>query len=199
MSARRGADGADPTGRAVVGTGPGAVLRPWTVDDAPALRAAVAGDADLARQTGGADLSTNEAAAAYVRRHLVPRGPRSYAFAVTVDGLVVGDVGIGAVDEVHATAWVSYWLAATHRGRGLAVAALVGASSWAVRELGTFRLELGHRVNNPASCRVATRAGYPAEGIERAKLRYGAERFDVETHARLATDPAPGVAGLPVR
>jgi len=58
---------------------------------------------------------------------------------------------------------------------------------------------LGHRVNNPASCRVATRAGYPAEGVERAKLRYGDERFDVETHARLATDPAPEVVGLPVR
>ncbi|MCG7286924.1 GNAT family N-acetyltransferase [Cellulomonas sp. ACRRI] len=175
------------------------MLRPWTVDDAPALRAAVAGDADLVRQTGGADLSTDAAAAAHIRRHLAPHGPRSYALAVAVDGLAVGNVGIGAVDEVHATAWVSYWLAATHRGRGLAVAALVGASSWAVRELGTFRLELGHRVNNPASCRVATRAGYPAEGVERAKLRYGAEWFDVETHARLATDPAPGVAGLPVR
>lgn len=54
-------------------------------------------------------------------------------------------------------------------------------------------------MNNPASCRVATRAGYPAEGVERAKLRYGDERFDVETHARLATDPAPAVVGLPVR
>ncbi|OUE31259.1 hypothetical protein BFL35_05940 [Clavibacter michiganensis] len=50
---------------------------------------------------------------------------------------------------------------------------------------------------NPASCRVATRAGFAAEGIERAKLRYGDERFDVETHARLATDPPPAV--LPLR
>lgn len=176
-----------------------AELRPWTPADAPALRAAVTGDPDLARQTGGADLSTDAAAAEHIRRHLAPRGPRSYAFAVAVDGRAVGNVGIGAVDDVHATAWVSYWLAAEHRGRGLAAAALVGASAWAVRELGTFRLELGHRVNNPASCRVATRAGYPAEGVERAKLRYGDRRFDVETHARLATDPAPAVAGLPVR
>jgi ribosomal-protein-alanine N-acetyltransferase len=118
---------------------------------------------------------------------------------VTVDGLAVGNVGIGAVEHVHGTAWVSYWLAAEHRGRGLAAAALAGASAWAVQELGTFRLELGHRVNNPASCRVATRAGYLAEGVERAKLRYGSERFDVETHARLATDPAPAVTPVPVR
>jgi len=176
-----------------------AELRPWTPADASALRAAVAADPDLVRQTGGADLSTDGAAAEHIRRHLAPRGPRSYAFAVAVDGVPVGSVGIGAVDDVHATAWLSYWLAAGARGRGLAAAALVGASAWAVRELGTFRLELGHRVNNPASCRVATRAGYPPEGIERAKLRYAGERFDVETHARLATDPAPAVVGLPVR
>lgn len=61
---------------------------------------------------------------------------------------------------------------------------------------GLFRLELGHRVNNPASCVVAERAGFIAEGVERAKLKYGDERFDVELHARLATDPEPKHMGL---
>ncbi|RIJ14589.1 N-acetyltransferase, partial [Clavibacter nebraskensis] len=77
-----------------------------------------------------------------------------------------------------------------------ATRALAGAAAWGFAD-GLFRLELGHRVNNPASCRVATRSGFAAEGIERAKLRYGDERFDVETHARLATDPATAVVPLP--
>ncbi|WP_258174795.1 hypothetical protein [Nesterenkonia sandarakina] len=34
-------------------------------------------------------------------------------------------------------------------------------------------------------------------GIERAKLRYGEQRFDVETHARLATDPTPITNWMP--
>jgi RimJ/RimL family protein N-acetyltransferase len=51
-----------------------------------------------------------------------------------------------------------------------------------------FRLELGHRVNNPASCRVASRAGFAVEGLERQKLLYDGVRYDVELHARLATD-----------
>jgi RimJ/RimL family protein N-acetyltransferase len=54
-------------------------------------------------------------------------------------------------------------------------------------------------LNNPASCRVATIAGFRAEGVERQKLRYGSERFDVETHARLATDPVPDLPGFEVR
>ncbi|WP_235994945.1 GNAT family N-acetyltransferase [Nonomuraea montanisoli] len=53
---------------------------------------------------------------------------------------------------------------------------------------GLFRLELGHRVDNPASCRVAAKAGFLAEGIERGKLVYDGVRHDVERHARLATD-----------
>jgi hypothetical protein len=39
--------------------------------------------------------------------------------------------------------------------------------------------------------RVATSAGFLVEGLERQKLKYGDERFDVELHSRLATDPEP--------
>ncbi|MFJ9325751.1 hypothetical protein ACIRPN_14765 [Streptomyces sp. NPDC101230] len=49
-------------------------------------------------------------------------------------------------------------------------------------------LLLGHRTGNPASCGVAVRAGFAAEGIERAELRYGGVRCDVERHDRLAGD-----------
>lgn len=40
---------------------------------------------------------------------------------------------------------------------------------------------------------MATAAGFRAEGIEWEKLRYGNARYDVETHARLASDPAPAM------
>lgn len=61
-------------------------------------------------------------------------------------------------------------------------------AEWAFAERGLFRLELGHRTNNLASCKVALRAGFAAEGIERGKLVYDGVRHDVERHARLATD-----------
>lgn len=89
-----------------------------------------------------------------------------------------------------------YWVAAQHQRRGLATRGLATVAHWAFEQLDLFRLELGHRVNNPASCAVATKAGFAFEGIERAKLRYGNERFDVELHARLASDPVPSVSLL---
>jgi len=174
---------------------PGPHLRPWVRADAPALRDAFLTTPDLMTQLGGADLSTVVAAEAHIAGPLAADDAHR-AWAIVDGGVAVGSVGVSAIDRRHDTAWLHYWLAGSGRGRGLATRALAGAASWAFAE-GLFRLELGHRVNNPASCRVATRAGFAAEGIERAKLRYGDERFDVETHARLATDPPPAVAPLP--
>lgn len=70
----------------------------------------------------------------------------------------------------------------------MATAGARALADWAFQDLGLFRLELGHRTNNPASCRVATEAGFAVEGLERSKPRYGPTRYDVELHARLATD-----------
>lgn len=172
-----------------------AVLRAWTVGDATALREAVHTTPDLQRQFGDTDLDSLEAVRAYIVHALGARATRR-TWAIDIDGQAVGSVAVSSIDDRHDTAWVSYWLVPDARGRGLATRALAAVSQWAFAH-GTHRLELGHRTENPESCRVATRAGFAVEGIERKKLRYGDDRFDVERHARLATDPAPGIPPLP--
>jgi RimJ/RimL family protein N-acetyltransferase len=62
---------------------------------------------------------------------------------------------------------------------------------WAFDNAGLFRLELGHRVNNTASCAVARAAGFVVEGHQRQKSEYDGVRYDVELHARLVTDMEP--------
>ncbi|MFZ8757739.1 GNAT family N-acetyltransferase [Microbacterium sp. HMH0099] len=170
------------------------VLRPWNRDDAPALSRAARNATDLSVQFGGADLSTRAAAAAFIDRSL-RFDEQDKNWAVVADDVAVGNVGASAIEFRHGTAWMHYWLSSAARGRGYATSALVSVSDRAFAD-GLHRLELGHRVNNPASCRVATAAGFRAEGIEREKLRYGTARYDVETHARLATDPAPHAAAV---
>lgn len=168
------------------------LLRPWRASDAPDLLLACTTTPDLATQLPTAETTTVEAARAVIADHLTP-GDTYRPWALEVDGAVVGTVALSALETRHGTGWASYWLASAGRGRGHASAALAAAAAWAF-ERDFFRLELGHRVNNPASCGVATRAGFVAEGVERAKLRYGDERYDVETHARLATDPYPDLS-----
>ncbi|PWI11286.1 GNAT family N-acetyltransferase [Streptomyces sp. NWU339] len=79
----------------------------------------------------------------------------------------------------------------TARGRGTASRACRAVARWAFEDAELFRLELGHRVNDPASCKVARAVGFVVEGRQRQKLEYDGVRYDVELHARLATDTEP--------
>ncbi|MCQ1947047.1 GNAT family N-acetyltransferase [Arthrobacter sp. zg-Y1116] len=173
------------------------LLRAWTQADAPSLHAAFAADPGIEHQLG-CRLDDVGQAARYLQTALAD-SPQRRSFAVDMGGTAVGNIGISAIDMRHQTAWVSYWLAPSARGHSLASRGVAAAAAWALGDGGLFRLELGHRTNNPASCRVALNAGFRPEGIERSKLRYGKDRFDVETHARLASDPVPGISALPLQ
>lgn len=90
---------------------------------------------------------------------------------------VVGGVSLRFGDfEV---AEVSYFLRASVRGRGLATRAVRVVSRWAFDELGIERIELRAHPDNEASRRVAERAGFTREGIERASRTWpDGRRFD---------------------
>ncbi|WP_254910474.1 GNAT family N-acetyltransferase [Gulosibacter sp. 10] len=84
------------------------------------------------------------------------------------------------------------------RGRGWTAAAAATISQWALTTGGLERLELGHRVNNPASGAVARRAGFVKEGTEREKFLVGGQRIDVDTYGRLRSDPLPSFDPVPM-
>ncbi|MFH8488429.1 GNAT family N-acetyltransferase [Streptomyces longisporoflavus] len=145
---------------------------------------------EMSRQSDEPVDSRESACRWIARREKERRAGTAYSFAVVGrDDVPLGNVAVGAVNHVHATGWVSYWTAPSARGSGVATYGCDALARWAFGELGLFRLELGHRVNNPASCRVARGAGFAPEGLQRQKLAYDGVRYDVELHARLASDP----------
>lgn len=164
-------------------------LRLWREEDAAAVLAAFSAP-EMGWQADE-PVDSLGAATRWVARRAAERSAGSaYAFAVEDEnGMALGNASVGAVNHVHGTGWVSYWTTPEARGRGVATYGCGAVSSWAISELGLFRLELGHRTNNPASCRVARAAGFAVEGVQRQKLMYDGIRYDVELHARLATDP----------
>ena len=166
-------------------------LRPIHPDDAADVLAAFASATDMARQGGVTSLDT---AAHYLATLL--DGPH-VVFGVTVRDRVVGAVGI-SLDEPNRNGWLWYWMHAGFRGRGWTTRAAATVADWALTDGGLDRLELGHRVNNPASESVARTAGFVPEGLERRKLLVEGDRVDVLTYGRLVDDPWPTVARLPV-
>lgn len=192
----------DPT-PCTAGPGP-ARVRPLRPGDAPDVLAAFGSAPDMARQ---GEVTTLEEAQAYVD-HLTREGGSTRAFAIEVGEMLVGLVGV-VVDRQNRLGWVSYWLHAAHRGRGLATRAVATVADAALGRPGAGgaagahdgcleRLELGHRVNNPASGQVALAAGFVREGLEREKFLVDGERLDVATYGRLRSDPWPTTEHLPL-
>jgi L-amino acid N-acyltransferase YncA len=171
----------------------GLTLRPWRSEDRDAVLAAFAPEV-MSRQAAHPIRTAADAGKWIEQRARQWADGHAYAWAVLAPGgAPVANVAVGAFDPVHQTGWFSYWTDAAQHGRGYASAAARAVAAWAFADLGLFRLELGHRLDNPASCAVALRAGFAVEGRQRGALNYDGVRHDVETHARLATDPPPPV------
>ena len=170
-------------------------LRPVREDDADAVLDAFGSAPDMARQGDVTDLRSAEEYVEWLR------GPTRRAFAIAHGGLMVGLVALG-VDELNRNGWFFYWLHAAHRGRGVTARAAATVADWALRGApaggGLERLELGHRVDNPASGAVALAAGFVQEGREREKFLVDGERVDVLTYGRLRSDPWPATGHLPL-
>ena len=171
----------------------GPLLRRLTPEDAPDVLAAFASHPDMARQ---GDVTTLEAAKMYVARLLGPESPHE-PWAIVDGDRLVGLVCV-SVDEANLIGWFWYWMHTDARGRGWMTRAAATVAEWALTDRGLERLELGHRVNNPASGAVARAAGFVKEGTEREKFLIDGERIDVDTYGRLRTDPAPDYVPLPM-
>ena len=143
-------------------------LRAWTENDVPALALAI-NDPEIA--------------------HWIPLIPQPYTehdareflsgdiaaaehrLAITLDGDVVGGIGMG-VNSHEYRGTIGYWVAAAVRGRGICTRALRLLSRHALDELELQRLELITDPDNVASQRVAEKVGFRREGVLRAHLRH---------------------------
>lgn len=115
------------------------------------------------------------------------------SWAITQFGSLLGRVGVGGVRLEEGRAGVTYWVLPHARGMGVAPVALSAVVDWAFGTAGFHRLELHHSTSNPASCRVATKAGFTIEGTKRAEALHLDGWHDMHAHAILADDPRPAL------
>ncbi|WP_425836613.1 GNAT family N-acetyltransferase [Microbacterium sp. PA5] len=172
---------------------PSVVLRRLRPTDACAVFDAFESNADMVRQ---GEVSTVVEAEHYVARLIAADSPHE-AWAVAAGDTLVGLVCV-TVDEANRNGWFWYWMSDAARGRGWMSRAAATVAEWALAVRGLQRLELGHRVNNPASGAIARHAGFVKEGTERAKFLLDGQRVDVDTYGRLASDPPPRFVAVPM-
>jgi RimJ/RimL family protein N-acetyltransferase len=167
-------------------TADGITLRPWQAADRAVVRSAFA---DPAIQRWHCRSMTDQEAADWIDSWPARwRDEMDAAWAVLDGNTVVGQVGLRRVDLAEGLAAVSYWVVPVARGRRVAPRALRALTEWTFGTLGLHRLALSHSTANVASCRVAQRAGFAAEGTKRGEGRHADGWHDMHLHARLRTD-----------
>ncbi|MFI6724983.1 GNAT family N-acetyltransferase [Streptomyces sp. R-74717] len=178
------------------------LLRPWSreADELDAMLdglTAAAADPLIARWNPFPAADRTEAMAWLEKREGSWDRGAAATFAVlgAADGALLGAVGLSWVDRADGLAMIGYWTLPDARGRGVATRAVGAVTSWAFETADARRIEIAHATGNEASCRVAHRCGYPAEGTLRDSHRYGDGAYhDEHLHARLAADPEPADA-----
>lgn len=175
-------------------------LRPFTLDDVPAVTAACR-DPEIPRWTTVPTEYTEEMAREWIGQVATPTDDRvSLAVEDRETGGLAGAISIWIVKQ--SVGEFGYWTVAEFRGRGLMTGALRLLAGWALDELHLARLQLGTIPGNVASERVAEKVGFRREGLLRSYLDQRGERRDVYLWSLLPGEligAASAPAGAPPR
>lgn len=170
----------------------GLLLRPWRLTDAAAIAAAFS-DPGIQRWHARRADSEDEARG-WVRRW--QEGWRAetdaqWAVVRADSDELLGRASLRSILLAVGQAECAYWTVPAVRGSGVAPRAVSALARWAFEEIGFHRLELNHSVANQASCRVALKAGFAAEGIKRSAHLHADGWHDMHLHARIKEDEHP--------
>lgn len=163
-------------------------LRPWQAGDAPAVADAYA---EPGIRRWHARSMTEDESLAWIHHWPDRWRQETGAGWAVVDGHgLVGQISLRRLNLVDGLVETSYWVLPAARGRQVAARALTALTTWVFESAGFHRVEVRHSAANPASCRVAERAGFPLEGVMRRQALHTDGWHDMHLHARVKDDQA---------
>lgn len=165
------------------------ILRPFAQSDADTVTA-LAGNWNVARMVATIPHPYPEGLAAdWIGRHAAAReSGKGYPFAITLDGAVVGAIGVTRTDDDRYA--LGYWVGEPWWGRGIATEAARAIVRFARDSLGLDALDATHLDVNPASGRVLAKCGFVRTG--ETKRWCEARRQTLKCHClTLALDGRP--------
>ncbi|MGL5852178.1 MAG: GNAT family N-acetyltransferase [Phycicoccus sp.] len=134
-------------------------------------------------------MSTTEHARAFIGRGLARLAEDGLPWlGLWHDGRIVGGTLFFPVDRFSRGTEIGYWLSPSVGGRGVGTRMVRTALRFAFDGAGLPRVGLKAEVDNRASRRLAERAGFTAEGIERAGHVTSRGAVDMATYSMLASD-----------
>jgi RimJ/RimL family protein N-acetyltransferase len=153
------------------------VLRPKRPTDAEAITAACQ-DPEIPRWTLVPSPYSLEDARAFLESSAEEEAAGKSVNLLAVDARddrLLGSFSLMELDHEAGYGEIGYWMAAEARGRGIATRAVRLLAGWARHELGLVRIDVLPHKDNPASRRVAEKAGFTDTGELVGAPRAGVE------------------------
>ncbi len=126
----------------------------------------------------------------FVARRVLASWPEDAAWAMVLEGKVVG--GIGLKTDADSRANLGYSIATKHWGKGLTVEAARAVIDWGFRECGLAKVYAHADARNVQSQRVMEKLGMTREGTLRSHRKFRDERVDDVYYGLLREDLEPG-------
>ena len=113
----------------------------------------------------------------------------TFAFAITVEGKIVGSIAAFRQENVHRrTAELGYYLAEEYWGKGIMPEAVKQICDYIFSNSDILRIYAEPFAYNTASCRVLEKAGFQYEGTLRNNAINNGKILDMKMYSRLKSD-----------
>lgn len=165
-------------------------IRKWELSDAADLAAALSNKKIQDNLRDGLPYPyTERDAAEYISAMLSADENETFAFAITVDGKVIGSIGIFRQGNIHRqTAELGYYIAEGYWGKGIMTEAVKQICSYVFEKSDIIRVYAEPFACNSASCRVLEKAGFQYEGTLRSNAVKDGEVIDMKMYSLLKTE-----------
>ena len=160
-------------------------IRAWRTEDAEHLAKALNNKNILDNLRDGIPFPyTVSDAEAYISSVLSADHTNTYAWAITVDDVAVGSIGVFRKDNIHRlTAEIGYYVAEEYWGKGVVTSAVKQACNYIFENTDIVRIFADPFACNPASCRVLEKAGFVYEGTLRKNAVKNGQLMDMSMYA----------------
>ena len=162
-------------------------IRKWRLSDARDLAAALSNKKVQDNLRDGLPYPyTEQDGKDFISAMLSADENETFAFAITVDNIVIGSIGIFRQSNIHRkTAELGYFVAEKYWGKGIITEAVRQICEYVFSESDIIRIYAEPFAYNTASCRVLEKAGFQYEGTLRSNAVKNGKVIDMKMYSLL--------------
>lgn len=162
-------------------------IRKWELSDAKDLAAALSNKKVQDNLRDGLPYPyTVQDGKEFISAMLSADENETFAFAITVDNMVIGSIGIFRQGNIHRqTAELGYYIAEEYWGKGIMTEAVKQICEYVFAKSDIIRIYAEPFAYNIASCRVLEKAGFQYEGTLRNNAVKNGKIIDMKMYSLL--------------